>query len=52
MIRKKIKHISAIMALSSTLLFTHSAASEQDFAAGVAVGAMMGAVLHHMTPVL
>ncbi len=45
MIRKKLKQIGAITALSSALLFTNSAAQNQDFVAGVAVGAILGAAL-------
>ena len=45
MVRNKLKSIGAIAALSSALLFNACVASEKDFAAGVAVGALAGSVL-------
>ena len=45
MLRKRLKSIGAIAALSSSLLFNNCVANEQDFAAGVAVGALVGSVL-------
>lgn len=45
MIRRKLKQIGSIAALSSALLFTNCAADSQDFAAGVAVGAILGTTL-------
>ena len=45
MVKNKLKSIGAIAALSSALLFNNCVANEQDFAAGVAVGALVGSVM-------
>src|SRR5665648_354070 len=45
MIRKKLKKIAVMAALSSALLFTNCAARDQDFVAGAVLGAIAGGVV-------
>jgi hypothetical protein len=44
MIRKKLKHLTVIGALSSTLLFTACTPQEQAFATGLGVGVVAASV--------